>query len=178
MNTAPASLLQNHLPLLQQSTPPGPVLDLACGQGRNGLFLARQGFDLHFIDRDADALANIRQQLANEQLRGQCQAIDLEQPVPYALPEQTYSVILVFRYLHRPLLNHIANALKPGGILIYETFTRAQAEIGRPRNPDFLLEPGELTASFQGWEVIEQFEGMRESPRQAIAQLVTRKPEQ
>ena len=177
MNTAPAALLRNHLPLLQQSVPSGPVLDLACGQGRNGLFLARHGFDVHFIDRDAAALGHIRQQLDEEQLCGQCQQRDLEQPSPYALPAEAYSMILVFRYLHRPLLAHIANALKPGGILVYETFTRAQAELGRPRNPDFLLESGELATRFEKWQVIQQFEGVRDAPRQAIAQLVARKPE-
>jgi hypothetical protein len=61
-------------------------------------------------------------------------------------------------------------------LLIYETFTVEQRKFGKPRNPDFLLNPGELLKLFKDWEVIHFFEGIKENPRRAVAQLVCRKP--
>ena len=103
--------------------------------------------------------------------------MDLEQddaPIP---AEETYGAILVFRYLHRPLLPRIREALKPGGVLIYETFTRDQARFGKPKNPDFLLKKGELRQWFEDWEHLHYFEGIKTGPDRAVAQLVCRKPE-
>ncbi|MGB0905202.1 MAG: class I SAM-dependent methyltransferase, partial [Mangrovicoccus sp.] len=133
---APAALLQkiNHL-----LPPNAKVLDLACGFGRNGKYLAAQGHKVSFLDKNAEALAEIQQQLP------QCEIIeaDLECDNPYQLPQNQYDAIVVFRYLHRSLMPAIVNALKPGGIIVYETFNHRQAEIGRPRNPDFLLQDNE-----------------------------------
>jgi hypothetical protein len=66
--------------------------------------------------------------------------------------------------------------LRPGGLLVYETFTVEQAAFGRPRNPDHLLHPGELQQTFADWEVLHSFEGLKENPLRAVAQLVCRKP--
>jgi len=92
------------------------------------------------------------------------------------LPSDAYGAILVFRYLHRPLLECIRKALKNGGLLIYETFTVDQLKFGKPRNPDFLLNSGELLQTFGDWEVIHYFEGIRENPTRAVAQMICRKP--
>jgi hypothetical protein len=92
------------------------------------------------------------------------------------LQDDDYGAILVFRYLHRPLMPCIKKALKKDGIIIYETFTVDQAQLGKPKNPDFLLRHGELLKWFEGWEVIYQFEGILQNPERAIAQIVCRKP--
>ena len=101
---------------------------------------------------------------------------DLEKAGDNPLPEAYYGGILVFRYLHRPLIPHVRQALKEGGVLMYETFTVEQPRFGRPHNPDFLLKPGELRKWFDDWEIIDYFEGIKEGPSRAIAQLVCRKP--
>ena len=67
--------------------------------------------------------------------------------------------MLVTRYLHRPLLPHLRASLAPGGILIYDTFIDTQAERGHPKNPDFLLKPGELAELVAPLEVLRRFEG-------------------
>jgi SAM-dependent methyltransferase len=70
-----------------------------------------------------------------------------------------YDLIVVVHYLHRPLFPVLLDALRPGGVLVYETFTRAQAARGRPTNPAFLLEPGELLRLIQPLEVLASREG-------------------
>ncbi|WDE03784.1 class I SAM-dependent methyltransferase [Thalassomonas viridans] len=162
--------------------PPLPVLDLACGYGRNGLYLVKNGLPVVFADINDDALAHIAKSVSA--LTGQGQALascwhqDFEQPGSTPLKDKQFSAVTVFRYLHRPLMPQIKQAIAPGGMVIYETFTRAQAEFGRPKNPDFLLEPGELPACFAGWHIRHHFEGVVEagSTEQAIARLVAVKP--
>ncbi len=84
-------------------------------------------------------------------------------------------LVLVFRYLHRPLFPAIVRALVPGGVLLYETFTRAHAAVRRkPSNPDFLLAPGELRVLVEGLEILEAREG--EVDGDQVASIAARKP--
>jgi hypothetical protein len=103
--------------------------------------------------------------------------VDLEKGSDNPLRLEAYGVILVFRYLHRPLMPCIKKALAGGGVLFYETFTAEQPRFGKPTNPDFLLNPGELLDWFKGWKVVHHFEGIRDQPKRAIAQIVCMKPE-
>jgi hypothetical protein len=84
-----------------------------------------------------------------------------------------FDVIVVTRYLHRPLIPHLVGALALGGILIYETFLVGQAERGHPTNPDFLLKPGELTALVRPLEVLRAREGDVDSA--LVASVVARR---
>ena len=90
-------------------------------------------------------------------------------------PLDFFAAIVVFRYLHRVLIPDIKLALKKGGVLVYETFTTAQAKLGKPRNPDFLLNTGELLSWFKDWEVLHHFEGTLKNPERAVSQIVCRK---
>lgn len=133
------------------------MLDVASGSGRNALFLARKGWRVHAVDRDADALARLSNQVSpvgtitTEQL-------DLESDRA-SLGVGCYQAVIVFNYLHRPLMPTIVQALAPGGVLIYETFTRAQAARGKPRNPAFLLHPVELPILVRPLRVLRAREG-------------------
>ena len=129
----------------------GTVLDVACGNGRNAIYLATQGYRVRAIDRDAHVLASLTPEIAT-------QAIDLESGL-VDLGSRCYSGVIVFNYLHRPLMPAIVDAVAPGGVLIYETFTTAQAVRGRPRNPDFLLQPGELASLVASLRIIRSREG-------------------
>jgi len=102
--------------------------------------------------------------------------VDLEVPGVNLLPEDHYGAIIVFRYLHRPLIPGIKKALRRGGLLLYETYTAEQSRFGKPRNPDFLLQEGELLRWFEDWEILHYFEGIKQEPRCAVAQIVCRKP--
>jgi hypothetical protein len=83
---------------------------------------------------------------------------------------------LVFRYLHRPLIPAIARVLAPGGLLIYETFTTEQRSLGTgPRNPDYLLEPGELPDLFSELELLDHWEGLSgEIENAQVARIIAR----
>jgi SAM-dependent methyltransferase len=129
-----------------------------------------------FADRSAEALEAVRQQLAERKLPGTPWQIDLEQEGSTPLQGRQFSAIIVFRYLHRPLFPALMRAVRPGGLVIYETFTTANRRFGRPDNPDFLLKTGELNAIFREWHCIHSFEGVKNNPDRAIAQIVARKP--
>ncbi len=171
----PDDLLVRFSPLLTQNDVPGPVLDLACGAGENGLFLADLGLPMVLADRSAEALAVARQSAEARGLDVQIWQVDLETGAN-PLPEEHYRAILVFHYLHRPLIPAIRKAVRGEGMLVYETFTSEQPKYGSPHNPDYLLQPGELGDWFRDWQVIHYFEGLLENPKRAVAQLVCRKP--
>jgi SAM-dependent methyltransferase len=173
----PAELLVEHLELFQQETLPGPVLDLACGPGDNGVFLALRGYEVICCDISLEILQQARKLAEGKGARVAIWQVDLERKEVNPLPVNTYGAILVFRYLHRPLLRYIKKGLKNNGLVVYETFTVEQAIFGKPHNPDFLLNPGELLQTFEDWEVIHYFEGIKENPARAVAQIVCRKPE-
>ena len=171
-----AKLLLDHLDLLTTLDHSLPVLDLACGTGRNGLMLAENGIPVMFADRSASALETIEQRLTEDKLPGRTWQVDLEQPGVNPFSSVRFNAIIVFRYLHRPLFPSLLSAVKPGGLIIYETFTIENRNFGRPNNPDFLLKPGELKTLFQDWEIIDYFEGVLNNPDRAVAQIVARKP--
>ncbi len=136
----------------------GRVLDVACGHGRHALLLAGAGFEVEALDRDREALAFVAETASALGLRVATREVDLETGSP-ELGERTCDVMLVAHYLHRPLFPFLTRALLPGGLLIYETFTREQARIAKPSNPAFLLEPGELPGLCAGLEIVRQREG-------------------
>lgn len=156
------------------------MLDLACGSGRNGLYLVAQGQPVVFADREQSSLATISNKLDQNPLSS-FWCVDFEAADRDPLAGLSFSAIIVIRYLHRPLMQSIKNSIQPGGLIIYETFTIDQHQFGRPKNRDFLLQPGELADAFEGWEVLHHFEGLSISElsgkQQAISQLVARKPD-
>jgi protein-L-isoaspartate O-methyltransferase len=139
--------------------PPGArVLDVASGSGRHAVFLAERGFTVHAVDRDADTLAELAATAAARGLRITTEVKDLELGAP-SLGRAEYGAVIVFNYLHRPLMPAIVEAISPGGVLIYETFTVGQAQRGHPRNPAFLLRDGELATLIAPLVIVRAREG-------------------
>jgi SAM-dependent methyltransferase len=136
----------------------GDSLDLACGSGRHAIWLADQGFRTLAVDRDVVAIDALNQEAARRGLPIRTQVVDLESGHTFLEPD-AFDLVVVVHYLHRPLLPVLVNALRPGGVLVYETFTRAQAARGKPTNPAFLLEPGELLTLVQPLQVLLSREG-------------------
>jgi SAM-dependent methyltransferase len=110
------------------------------------------------VDRDEDAIATLAEHARRRALPLRALVMDLERAPP-PLGESAFDVIVVTHYLHRPLLPLLLAALRPGGTLVYETFLRAQAARGKPTNPDFLLEPGELRRLVAPLDVLAAREG-------------------
>ncbi len=155
----PASIVSELLPLL----PAGPALDLACGAGRHALFLAARGQHVTAVDFSSVALVTLETRArgthtpvrrsssipaTGRHLRGGLELIqaNLEEA---QLPQRRFDLIVCVQYLQRSLFSQMARALRPNGVLLMETFTRAQLEYaGGPRNPEYLLKAGELREAF------------------------------
>ncbi len=149
---------------------PGRALDLACGAGRHSLHLATLGFRVVAIDRSAPALEEGRELARHRGLRVDWLRADLER---FTLPARAFDLIVCFYYRDPALYAPLVAALRPGGVVVYETFTRAQLAFGSgPRNPAHLLEPGELLKVFGGLDVIYYRET---SAGRAVASIVARK---
>jgi tellurite methyltransferase len=173
--SGPDELLAHYSYLFCDDLKEYPILDLASGDGHNGIFLASKGLSVVLADRSEEALSQARLNAQAAGVTVQFWQVDLEQEGVNPLEGLTMSAVLVFRYLHRPLIPCITKSLKQGGILMYETFLTEQARFGKPKNPDHLLKAGELLSWFHDWEVIYTFEGIIGVPPKAIARLVCRK---
>ena len=123
---------------ISQITSGGRVLDLAAGSGRHTLLLAESGFIVNAVDRDVSALAALDKLQTVSVLKS-----DLEQE-SWPFKPGEFAGVVVTNYLHRPLFPHLLDSLADGGVLIYETFAAGNEVYGKPSNPDFLLQPGEL----------------------------------
>lgn len=172
----PARLLLDYQDLFSPDRCKSPVMDLACGKGHNGIFLAMKGCRVVLADKSEEMLGKANDLASRMGAAVTTWKVDLEKGDRDPLEGKTYGGILVFRYLHRPLFPSIMKALMPGGILMYETYTLEQARFGRPRNPDHLLRPGELKQWFGDWTVIHYHEGVVMNPQRALAGIVCRKP--
>jgi SAM-dependent methyltransferase len=157
---APSAWVQRWATLIR---PGGEVLDVAAGAGRHARLLARMGFEVHAVDRDASLFADPPPEVKVLQA-------DLEAgPWPYA--GRRFDAVVVTNYLHRPLLPVLVDSLESGGVLIYETFAKGNEKFGKPSNPAFLLAPGELLEAVRGTLRVLAFEDLVVSdPRPAAVQ--------
>lgn len=137
--------------------PGGQVLDLACGAGRHVRHFLARGHPVTAVDRDLSDLQDLDHP-GLERIEA-----DLESG-PWPLPGRRYAAVIVTNYLHRPLFPALVDAVAPGGLLVYETFAQGQEHYGRPRNPDFLLRPGELIERVHPLTVAAYEHGLTDRP--------------
>lgn len=137
----------------------GPVLDLAAGGGRHSILFAERGLEVVALDREPLTVPGVRFLQA-----------DLEDGSPWPFTGTRFAAIVVTNYLHRPLFPHLAASMAEGGVLIYETFMAGNERYGRPSNPAFLLEPGELLQAFRALTPIAFEQGYVERPKPAMIQ--------
>lgn len=120
------------------------------------------------VDRDTEALRSA-------EAFGKVLACDLEN-APWPLGDQRFGAVIVTNYLWRPLLPLLVGALAPGGVLLYETFADGQQTVGRPANPDFLLQPGELLHACASLRVVAYEHGCLESPARFVQRVAAVRP--
>lgn len=161
---APSGWIQRWAPLIARG---GRVLDVAAGSGRHARWLASRGHRVDALDRDQAALS------AFESVPGVTTlCADIENG-PWPCERAAYAGVVVANYLHRPLFGEILAALAPGGILIYETFAAGNERFGRPSNPAFLLEPGELLDVVRGRLRVVAYEALQiDDPKPAMVQRI------
>lgn len=164
------------------------ALDLACGGGRNSLWLAGQGFQVDAVDVSAEglALAERRWLAARTPAGSDAQADDGPQPggirwiqadLDDGLPVSgSYDLVLMIRYLDLNLLEQAIGLLRPGGVLVVELHMVASGEsVSGPRNPDFLVQPGALaraTRTLEPWLAEEGIVPAGEDRRESLARFI------
>jgi SAM-dependent methyltransferase len=150
---------------------PPRALDLACGHGRHTRWLVSQGWQVTAVDRDVEALAT----LADLGSSVQRIAADLEQGA-WPLPGERFQAIVITNYLWRPLWPHILDALASGGVLLVETFAAGQETVGRPRRPEFLLQPGELLTVCAALRIVAYEDGFLDEPARFVQRIAAVRP--
>jgi SAM-dependent methyltransferase len=158
----PSAWVEKWAPLIR---PGGAVLDVACGSGRHARYLARLGFEVTGVDRDASLFGDAPPSV-------ELVEADIEDG-PWPFSGRRFDGIVVTNYLHRPLLPILVDSLEPGGVLVYETFAQGNERFGKPSNPAFLLAPGELLETVRGrLRVVAYEDRVVEHPRPAAVQRV------
>ena len=152
----PSRFLQEIIDSDHWTIAPGEALDVACGKGRNALFLASRGFRVTAIDISLVGLEHGRERAKANSLSITWQQADLED-LQVAAGE--YDLIVNINYLQRSLMPRLKGALKPGGHVIFDTYLIDQRAVGHPKNPDYLLNHNELLEHFRDFRVLLYREG-------------------
>ena len=159
---------QTHAPLVERFSsglPPGDALDLACGPGPNALYLAELGWRVTAVDGSPIAIDDLRERARAKRLAIDIHCADLERG-EFAIPAESYDLVLDIRYLQRDLIPAMQRGLRPGGMVIATVLVSQSATATRAR-------PGELRARFAGWNILHYSENEGTNP---IAEMVAVKP--
>ena len=152
------------------------ALDVACGAGRNAIYLASRGYDVCGVDVSSVGIDRARGTAAAVGLEIDWRVHDLEVGLPDDIG--SFDLIALFRYVDLELLAALTTRLLPGGMLIVEEHLRTEADVVGPGNPAFRVAPGALDAPLAGMDVLHTFEGTLVDPdgrTAALAQRVVRK---
>ncbi len=164
----PAPFLVEHIKLL----PKGRALDVAMGAGQDAIYLVKMGFEVEGVDISPEAVKTALESAQKVGVTIKAQVADLEDN--YAIRKGAYDLIICFNYLQRSLIPQIKDGLRKGGMVVYETFIVDQAQLGKPKNPDYLLKHNELLDMFRDFRCLRYREGIIEG-RKAIASIIAKK---
>ena len=164
----PARFLVENIELL----PAGRAFDVAMGNGRNAIHLARAGFQVEGVDRSPEAVDAALKAAAEAGVTLNAKVADLEGG--YRIQKNAYDVIICFNYLQRSLIPQIKDGLHSGGMVVYETFITDQVQFGHPHNHDYLLKYNELLDMFREFRCLRYHEGIIDGTR-AVAGIIAQK---
>ena len=148
--------------------PQGTVLDLACGMGRHTRYFFASNHALTSVDKSQEAtqsIADIAETITADIENG-----------PWPLTGRSFDGVVITNYLWRPLWPQILDSVKPGGVLLYETFGQGNEAFGKPSRPDFLLAPGELLQVCAGWSIVAYEHGVLRQPDRVVQRIAAIKP--
>ncbi len=174
----PTAFLKEKLSLLNK----GKALVLAMGEGRNAVYLAENGFDVTGVDISEVGIEKC-ERLAEE--RGVVVHSIVADLTDYDMGKEQYNLITNFYFYDKSILAGVIEALRPGGIFIFETYSRDHPKHSKfgPKNPDYLVKPNELLEIFKSLRILyyedtvtELDEGMHKG-KAALIRLIARKPE-
>ncbi|MEM6582004.1 MAG: methyltransferase domain-containing protein [Pseudomonadota bacterium] len=170
--THPSALLESWI----EGAPMGHALDVACGAGRNAIYLAAQGFTVDAIDISSAALE--RGRVNAKALDNRISWIESDLDLPPVL-ERLYQLILVIRYVNLPLVKALIPHLAASGLLICEQHLMTDQDVAGPRTPSFRVQPGELLQTAATLDVLHYSESVVSDPggdKVALARLVAQSP--
>lgn len=167
----PSPWIAQYAPL---APPGGRVIDVACGSGRNGRLFLKAGHPTVFLDANTSGVADLTEtetaEIRQHDLETKAESKDAFN-WPFGAGE--FAAVVATNYLWRPLLPALIDAVAPQGVFLYETFAVGNEAFGRPRNPDFLLQPGELLDIVRGrLRVIAYGQEIRTTPNTAVIQHI------
>ena len=168
----PVVLLEEWLPKLSV----GKALDVACGAGRNSIYLARSGFQVDAIDVSAEGLRKARQQAMQQGLEINWIEHDLDQVFSF---DTDYDLIIVMWYVNLELITRLCDCLTAGGYLLCEEHLLTDQEVIGPSSPDYRVVPGALRETVSGLDVLlyeESVETSSTGEKVASARVVAQKP--
>jgi len=151
--------------------PKGRVLDVAMGNGRNSMYLAKLGFCVEGIDISTEGVNTALELAQKVGVTIKAQVANLES---YVIEKEAYELIICFNYLQRSLIPQIKDGLIRNGMIVYETFIVDQAQFGKPNNPDYLLKHNELLNMFCDFRCLRYQEGVFGGSK-AIASIIAQK---
>jgi tellurite methyltransferase len=165
----PAAFLRDNILIL----PVGRALDIAMGEGRNAVFLAKKGFQVDGVDISEMGIKKARRLARENHVSINAINADLNH---YSIKPETYEVIVNINYLQKSLISQIKRGLKKGGMIVYENHTVDQLSnaSGQNMRRDYLLRRGELKEMFRDFEIILYRE--TNDGKNAVASLLARKP--
>ncbi len=176
----PSALLEEWLPKLKIPAVHSRAIDVACGTGRNAIYLARRGWHVDAVDISQVALDYLSETAAAEDLPITCIQMDLEdagrRPADLFTAGR-YDLAIMIRYTNMPLIDTLKDVLKAGGYLIIEEHLVTEADVAGPRNQEFRMPPGVLRDAAAGLDIMSYREGIVTDPDgrpAALAQLVAR----
>lgn len=130
-------------------------LDLACGAGRDSLYLTEKGWQMTSVDFSPSALDKLQNSAKRAKQNIACLELNIEKDFGQLLEQKTqYDLVLVVRYLHRPLLETLKSLIKPSGFIVYQTFMQGCEEFGSPKNPRYLLAKDELASVYSDFDIL------------------------
>ena len=149
------------------------AIDLGCGGGRDAVFLAKQGWQVTAIDNEARVIKRAKQLAARAGSSVKFRCCDLKKPG--CLIDQTYDLVMVMRFLNRDLFEPIKQMLKPGGWVVFQTFSEGAQAFGSPKNPNFILKPNELGQVFADFKIItDRIENLPDG--RPVSSFIAQKP--
>ena len=155
---------------------PGRALDVASGTGRHAIWLAEHGWQVTAVDYSRIAIEILRQRCRDKGLAVESVTADLERH-EFGIEPESYDLIILCNYLQRDLFATLKSGTRIGGTVIAVIALVDNDPNIRPMNPAYLLNPGELQAEFQGWEIVHSFEGKSAADphRRRTAEIVARR---
>jgi tellurite methyltransferase len=168
-DTAPTLLLLE----VAKQLAPGKALDLACGTGRNALYLVEQGWSVTAVDGSPVAIEILRRRASGRGIKLEAKVADLEKG-EYPIEPSSWDLVAICYYLQRDLFEPAKLGVAPGGIMVCIAHITAPGE----EPTEHRLRPGEMASYFQGWEILHCHEGKANDPahQRSVAEIVARRP--